>query len=65
MVGILGLDDVRQLFACFYADNGLLAAEHLQLMVFNLLTSLFGNDFPPKEDSTGPFCRGVPCGDGA
>ena len=30
----LGLDDVRRLFACFYADDGLLAArepEHLQL----------------------------------
>ena len=39
----LGLDDVRQLFACFYADDGLLAArdpEHLQL-AFDLLTALF------------------------
>jgi hypothetical protein len=39
----LGLDDVRQLFACFYADDGLLAArdpEHLEL-AFDILTSLF------------------------
>ena len=39
----LDLDDVRQLFACFYADNSLLAArdpEHLQL-AFDLLTDLF------------------------
>ena len=39
----LGLDDVRRLFACFYADDGLLAArdpEHLQL-AFDLLTDLF------------------------
>ena len=31
----LGLDNVRQLFACFYADDGLLAArdpKHLQLV---------------------------------
>ena len=39
----LGLDDVRRLFACFYADDGLLATrdpEHLQL-AFDLLTALF------------------------
>lgn len=39
----LGFDDVRRLFACFYADSGLIAArnpEHLQL-AFNLLTALF------------------------
>ena len=39
----LGLDKVRRLFACLYADDGLLAAhkpEHLQL-AFNLLTALF------------------------
>ena len=39
----LGLDNVRRLFACFYADDGLLAArdpEHLQL-AFDLLTGLF------------------------
>ena len=43
VAGGLGLDDVRQLFACFYADDGLLVVrkpEHLQL-VFDLLTSLF------------------------
>ena len=39
----LGLDNVRQLFACFYTDDGLLAArdpEQLQL-AFDLLTILF------------------------
>ena len=43
MAGGLGVDDVRRLFACFYADDGLLAArdpEHLQL-AFDLLTALF------------------------
>ena len=39
----LGLEDVRELFACFYADDGLVAArdpEHLQL-AFDLLAALF------------------------
>ena len=39
----LGFDNVRQLFACFYADDGLLAArgpKHLKL-TFDLFTSLF------------------------
>ena len=38
-----GLNDVRRLFACFYADDGLLVArepKHLQT-AFNLLTLLF------------------------
>ena len=39
VAGGLGLDDVRQLFACFCADDGLLAArdpEHLQLALDHL-----------------------------